>query len=88
MTEHDGLERSSELLPCPPDEGRSMSRTGLDAATLAKSLRRIAGDGSAEWVMEPMQARVLLDVADALDERDRLRERVAELDELRRWMPT
>lgn len=56
-----------------------MSRTDLDTATLAKALRRIAGDGSVEWVMEPMQASVLLDVADALDENDRLRELVRDM---------
>ena len=51
-----------------------MSRTGLDAATLAKALRRMAGDGSVEWVTGTIQASVLLDVADALDENARLRE--------------
>lgn len=51
-----------------------MSRTDLDPATLANALRGMAGDGSMEWVMEPVQARVLLDVADALDENDQLRE--------------
>lgn len=44
-----------------------MSRTDLDSASLAKSLRRMAGDGSIEWVLEPMQASVLLDIADALE---------------------
>ena len=53
-----------------------MSITGLDAATLARSLRRMAGDGSVEWVMEPIQASVLLDIADALDENAKLRELV------------
>jgi hypothetical protein len=51
-----------------------MSRTDLDPTTLAKSMRRMAGDGSVEWVMEPMQASVLLDVADMLDENAKLRE--------------
>lgn len=51
-----------------------MSRTDLDPTTLAASLRRMAGDGSVEWVMEPMQTRVLLDVADMLDENAKLRE--------------
>lgn len=51
-----------------------MSRTDLDAETLARSLRAMAGDGSIEWVMEPMQASVLLDIADALDENAKLRE--------------
>lgn len=50
-----------------------MSRTDLDSSTLARSLRRLAGDGSIEWVMEPIQASVLLDVADALDENAKLR---------------
>ena len=36
----------------------------------------MAGDGSVEWVCEPIQASVLLDMADMLDERDRLRELV------------
>lgn len=45
-----------------------MSRTDLDAATLANSLRMKAGDGSIEWVSEPIQASVLLDIADMLDE--------------------
>lgn len=64
-----------------------MSRTDLDPATLAASLRRMAGDsydseGGIEWVYEPIQARVLLDIADLLDENAKLRERVSELDEL------
>ena len=50
-----------------------MSRTDLDPVTLAKALRRMAGDDSIEWVMEPMQASVLLDVADLLDENAKLR---------------
>lgn len=53
-----------------------MSRTDLDPSTLAKALRRMAGDGSVEWVMEPIQASVLLDVADALDENAKLRKLV------------
>lgn len=53
-----------------------MSRTDMDPATLANALRRMAGDGSIEWVMEPIQASVLLDVADALGENDKLRELV------------
>ena len=56
-----------------------MSRTDLDPATLARSLRRMAGDGSVEWVMEPMQASVLLDIADMLDENAKLRELVRDL---------
>ena len=51
-----------------------MSRTDISAESLAASLRRMAGDGSVEWVMEPIQAAVLLDIADALDENRRLRE--------------
>ena len=51
-----------------------MSITGLDAATLARSLRRMAGDGSVEWVMEPIQSSVLRDIADMLDENKKLRE--------------
>ncbi len=39
----------------------------------------MAGDGSIEWVTQPIQASVLLDVADQLDENARLRELV-------RWM--
>ena len=50
-----------------------MSRTDLDPATLTRILRRMAGDGSIEWVMEPIQASVLLDVADMLAENARLR---------------
>lgn len=53
-----------------------MSTTGLDAATLARSLRRMAGDGSVEWVMEPIQSSVLRDIADMLDENKKLRELV------------
>lgn len=45
-----------------------MTRTDLDPTTLAASLRRMAGDGSVEWVHEPMQTCVLLDMADMLDE--------------------
>lgn len=51
-----------------------MSRTGLDATTIANSLRMKAGDGSIEWVSEPIQASVLLDIADMLDENAKLRE--------------
>jgi hypothetical protein len=51
-----------------------MSRTGLDAATLARSLRDRAGDGSIDWVSQPIQADVLLDIADMLDENAKLRE--------------
>ena len=54
-----------------------MSRTDLDPATLACSLRRMAGDGSVEWVMEPIQAAVLHDIADMLDENAKLRELIA-----------
>lgn len=53
-----------------------MSRTGLDAETLARSLRARAGDGSIEWVCEPIQTSVLLDIADMLDENAELRELV------------
>lgn len=45
-----------------------MSRTGLDGATLANSLRARAGDGSIELVSEPIQASVLLDIADMLED--------------------
>lgn len=50
-----------------------MSRTDLDPASLAKALRRMAGDGGMEWCCEPIQASVLLDVADMLDEGAKLR---------------
>lgn len=53
-----------------------MSRTGLDAETLARSLRARAGDGSIEWDCEPIQTSVLLDVADMLAENAKLRELV------------
>lgn len=56
-----------------------MSRTDLDPATLAKSLRRMAGDGSVEWVTGPMQVSVLLDIADMLDENAKLREQMERL---------
>lgn len=56
-----------------------MSRTDLDHATLANALRGMAGDGSMEWVHEPIQASVLLDVADMLDENAELRELVRDL---------
>lgn len=56
-----------------------MSRTDLDSATLANALRHTAGDGSIEWVHEPMQASVLLDVADLLDESAKLRELVKDI---------
>ena len=64
---------ATERLLAMLDDGR-MSRTDLDPATLAASLRRMVGDGSVEWVTEPMQTRVLLDVADMLDENAKLRE--------------
>lgn len=57
----------------------SSDRTGLDAHTLARSLRRMAGDGSVEWVMEPIQASVLLDIADMLAENAKLREQIERL---------
>lgn len=47
-----------------------MSRTNLDAATLAKSLRAMAGEGDLEWVCEPIRANELLDIADMLDDVD------------------
>ena len=58
-----------------------MSRTDLDPTTLAEGLRRMAGDGSMEWVSEPIQTSVLLDVADMLAENAKLRELVRDL-----WM--
>lgn len=51
-----------------------MRRTDLDAATLAAHLRGITGDGSVEWCHTPMQASVLLDIADMLDENAKLLE--------------
>lgn len=56
-----------------------MSRTDIPPATLARSLRRMAGDGSIEWVREPIQASVLLDVADMLDENAKLRKLAADM---------
>ncbi len=56
-----------------------MSRTDLDSRTLAKSLRRMAGDGSVEWVTEPIQTSVLRDIADMLDEVDELRKGYARM---------
>lgn len=56
-----------------------MSRTDISAASLADYLRRKAGDGSMEWCYEPMQTSVLLDMADMLDENDKLRELVRNL---------
>lgn len=67
-----------------------MSRTDIDAITIANALRRMAGDGSIEWVMEPIQASVLLNVANLLDENAKLRERVDELEGLtdgKRYIP-
>ena len=37
------------------------------------------GDGSVEWVAGPMQASVLLDIADILDENAKLRELVRDM---------
>lgn len=51
-----------------------MSRTDLDAVTLANILRAMVGDGSMKWVYEPIQASVLLDIADMLDENAKLRD--------------
>lgn len=56
-----------------------MSRTDIDAATLASYLRQMCGDGSVEWSYEPMQTSVLLDIADMLDESSKLRELVADM---------
>lgn len=58
-----------------------MSRTDLDATTLANSLRMMAGDGSIEWVSEPIQASVLLDIADMLADNAKLRWLCRELSE-------
>ena len=49
-----------------------MRRTDLDAATLATHLRGITGDGSFDWCYTPMQASVLLDIADMLDDNAKL----------------
>ena len=64
-----------------------MSGTGLDAATLARSLRDMVGDGSREWVLQPIQTSVLLDIADMLAENAKLREQVrdAEHEESVAW---
>ena len=62
-----------------------MSRTDLDPASLAKSLRCMAGDGSIEWCHEPMRASVLLDVADLLDENSELRELVRNVEHYERF---
>lgn len=56
-----------------------MSRTDIDAATLADYLRQMCGDGSVEWSYEPMQTSVLLDIADMLAESAKLRELVRDL---------
>ncbi len=56
-----------------------MSRTGLDAQTIARAFRDAAGDGSMEWTSQPWQASVLLDAADLLDENAKLRELLGEL---------
>lgn len=58
-----------------------MSRTDIDAATLANYLRQMCGDGSVEWCYEPMQTSVLLDMADMLDEDAKLRELMARMAE-------
>lgn len=47
------------------------------AKTLAKTLRQMAGDGSIEWLHEPIRVNFLLDIADALDENEELREELA-----------
>lgn len=52
-----------------------MSRTNLDAATLARYLRA-TDDGRTKWVC--VQAIVMLDVADMLDEVERLRSVVSD----------
>lgn len=49
------------------------NRTGLGAADIAEQFRDVCGDGSMEWVTGPMQAWLLLDAADMLDENDKLR---------------
>ena len=56
-----------------------MNRTGLDTSALSRMLRRVAGGDSIEWVVEPIQASVLLDIADSLDENAKLRELCADL---------
>lgn len=58
-----------------------MSRTDLDPTTFAKALRRMAGDGSVEWVCEPIQASVLLDMADMLDNNAKLHQQLADVTE-------
>ena len=50
-----------------------MSEMEPRAKALAKTLRQMAGDGSIEWLHEPIRADFLLDIADALDENEELR---------------
>ena len=57
------------------------NRTGLSAADLAAQFRDVCGDGSMEWVTGPMQAWLLLDAADMLDENAKLREEFDKMDE-------
>jgi hypothetical protein len=59
-----------------------VSRTGIDASTFAQDLRERAGDGSIDWVNQPIQASALLDMADMLDENAKLRELVKDIDEV------
>ena len=51
-----------------------MSEEKNDAAALAKTLRNIIGDGNVGYVTQPIQAGFLRDVADALDENERLQQ--------------
>lgn len=48
---------------------------------LAECLRSYAGDGTVEWVLEPMQSRVLSESARSIDE---IAARIAELEEFAR----
>lgn len=45
-----------------------------DMSENVRMLRCMAGDGSVEWVMEPIRASTLREIADALDENEKLRE--------------
>lgn len=47
-----------------------MSRTGLNTSAFIQSLRSTAGDGSIEWINQPIQASILLDIADLLEEQE------------------
>lgn len=57
-----------------------------DAKTIESYLRTIVGDGSVEWVYQPIQTFILRDAADLIAMLPRDESRASITDELRSWI--